>query len=225
MREYSAPRRRLGNVLLAIMLGIASVNAMHAGSADPKAIAARLEKHYRETSSFSASFDEKVQVKGGRDRARSGTVYFHKPGQMRWEFAAPDEQLIVSDGTTIYSYDPELNQVTETPLKDVLAASGAAAFILGVSELTRAFVPARPLSDPADGHVHLRLIPKKGANSFEISLDPQTSNIAGLTIVDQLGNRTQISFSGVKSNPKLAPALFQFKVPDGADVVTAPAMP
>jgi len=50
---------------------------------------------------------------------------------MRWEFAAPEVQTIVSDGEMLYSYDPDLNQVVEAPLKQALKSS------------RRDFVPAR----------------------------------------------------------------------------------
>ncbi len=61
---------------------------------------------------------------------------------MRWEFETPDKQTIVSDGETLYSYDPDLNQVSETPLKQALKSSSAISFLLGIGNINRDFKAA-----------------------------------------------------------------------------------
>ncbi|MBW2493890.1 MAG: outer membrane lipoprotein carrier protein LolA, partial [Deltaproteobacteria bacterium] len=35
-----------------------------------------------------------------------GTVVFAKPGKMRWSYDEPEPSLVVSDGTTLWIYDP-----------------------------------------------------------------------------------------------------------------------
>jgi len=55
----------------------------------------------------------------------------------------PKKQTIVSDGETLYSYDPDLNQVVETPLKQALKSRPArTSFLLGIGNINRDFKAA-----------------------------------------------------------------------------------
>jgi outer membrane lipoprotein carrier protein len=40
-----------------------------------------------------------------------------------------------------------------------------------------------------------------------------------IELFDQLGQRTRVNLSQIKTNPKLSEALFKFKAPKGVDVV------
>jgi len=182
-----------------------------------------IQRRYQETQSFSASFSEEQNTPGAAKRERSGTVYFMKPGKMRWNFESPDTETIVSDGTTIYNYDPDLDQVVETPLKQALASNNAAAFILGVGKLERDF--DAKLGRATDGAQRLSLVPKAGGNQIELTVDSTNYEIKGLTLKDQLGNTTAISFSDIRRNTPFDTSMFVFKVPPGADIVTAPGHP
>jgi outer membrane lipoprotein carrier protein len=215
-------------MFLAIAAPVQSETIAPAGAPvgkDLKHVLDRLQRHYRDTNSFSAKFSEEIATVGAPKRKRQGTVSFRKPGRMRWEFEAPEVQTIVSDGDTLYSYDPDLNQVVETPLKQALKSSSATSFLLGIGNINRDFkaafaTPARP-----SGLVDLILDAKAGGYKIEVGLDPKTYNLFVLTLTDQLGDTTRIDFSDVHDNVELPDSIFAFKAPAGADVVTAPASP
>lgn len=194
-------------------------------SKDLKQALDRLQRHYRETNSFTAKFNEEIAAVGAPKRQRQGTVSFRKPGRMRWEFETPEKQTIVSDGETLYSYDPDLNQVVETPLKQALKSSSATSFLLGIGNINRDFKAAFPNPATANGLVNLILDAKTGGYKIEVGLDPTTYNLMTLTLTDQLGDVTKIDFSDIHDNVELPDSLFAFKAPDGADIVTAPASP
>jgi outer membrane lipoprotein carrier protein len=219
-------KRCTGTVaILAIML-IAAVatpgtacEAAKSGKADFNRLLDALQQHYQETSSFSARFAEEITPVGAPARRRDGIVYFRKPGRMRWEFETPTKELVVSDGSTVYSYDPDLNQVVETPLRQALRAPGATEFLLGAGNLKTDFDASAVTPLPDDGLVHLLLKPKKGGDGIEIGLDPKTCDIRSLHIKDQIGNLTAIRFSNINKQAKFDEGKFEFKVPEGADVV------
>jgi outer membrane lipoprotein carrier protein len=196
-----------------------------ASNSDLKHVLDRLQRHYRDTNSFSAKFHEEVATVGAPKRERSGAVSFRKPGRMRWEFAVPEPQTIVSDGETLYSYDPDLNQVVETPLKQALKSSSATSFLLGIGNISRDFKAAFANSPPSDGLIQLILDAKAGGYKIEIGLDPTSYNLVTLTLTDQLGDVTKVDFSEIHNNVELSDSVFAFKAPPGADVVTAPAAP
>jgi outer membrane lipoprotein carrier protein len=195
-------------------------------SSDLKHVLDRLQRHYRDTNSFSAKFNEEVTTVGAPKRQRKGVVSFRKPGRMRWEFAAPEVQTIVSDGDTLYSYDPELNQVVETPLEQALKSSSATSFLLGMGNINHDFKAAFANSmPPQEGLIQLILDAKAGGYKIEIGLDPKTYNLVTLTLTDQLGDVTKVDFSEIHNNVELPDSTFAFKAPAGADIVTAPSTP
>ena len=185
----------------------------------------RLQRHYRDTRSFSAKFSEEIATVGAPKRKRQGTVSFRKPGRMLWEFQDPEKQTIVSDGETLYSYDPDLNQVVETPLEQALKSSSATSFLLGIGNINRDFKAAFATPATPTGLVDLILDAKAGGYKIEVGLDPKTYNLITLTLTDQLGDTTRIDFSDVHDNVELPDSIFAFKAPAGADIVTAPASP
>jgi outer membrane lipoprotein carrier protein len=213
---------------LAITVSVRSETMAPAGvpvSKELKQVLDRLQRHYRETNSFSAKFSEEIATVGAPKRNRRGTVSFRKPGRMRWEFEAPEVQTIVSDGETLYSYDPDLNQVVETPLKQALKSSSATSFLLGIGNINRDFKAAFAIPAKPTGLIDLILDAKTGGYKIEIGLDPKTYNLTTLTLIDQLGDVTKIEFSDVHDNVELPDSTFAFKTPSGADVVTAPGSP
>jgi outer membrane lipoprotein carrier protein len=220
--------------VLALPLALAIVTPAHGETIAPfiaptrsdlNLVLSRLQRHYRDTNSFSAKFNEEITTVGAPKRERSGVVSFRKPGRMRWEFAAPELQTIVSDGEMLYSYDPELNQVVQTPLKQALKSSSATSFLLGMGNINRDFKAAFANSIASDGLVHLLLDSKGGGYKIEIGLDPKTYNLMTLTLTDQLGDVTKVNFSDIHNNVELPDSTFAFKTPAGADVVTAPSTP
>ena len=194
-------------------------------SKDLKQVLDRLQRHYHDTNSFTAKFNEEIATVGAPKRQRQGTVSFRKPGWMRWEFSDPEKQTIVSDGTTLYSYDPDLNQVLKTPLKQALKSSSATSFLLGIGNINRDFKAAFAHPAAPTGLVDLILDAKTGGYKIEVGLDPTTYNLMTLTLTDQLGDVTKIDFSDIHDNVELPDSNFAFNAPAGADIVTAPASP
>ena len=186
----------------------------------------RLQKHYQQTTSFSAKFHEEIEPAGGTKREREGIVYYRKPGRMRWEFQGDDDkELIVSDGKLLYSYEPDLNQVIETPLEQAFKSSAAASFLLGIGNVQRDFDASMPANPPSDGLRHIKLTPRKGGDTIEIGIDSTTLDLRTLLLTDALGDRTEVTFSDLKTGAPQDDKLFEFVPPAGADIVKAPPQP
>jgi outer membrane lipoprotein carrier protein len=189
---------------------------------DLKTMIRRLQEHYRGTNSFSAKFKERIASAGGVRRERQGTIAYRKPGALRWEFGPPQNETIVSDGKTLYDYEPDLNQVVETPLARAFRSSAPTALLLGIGDIERDFVASPADAPSADRFVHVALTARADGTRFALALDPKTYDVAAMTITDQLGNVTALDFSDIRTNLSLDGAMFAFKVPEGADVVAAP---
>lgn len=188
-------------------------------STNVDALLDRFQQHYQATTSFSAKFDQTITRPGVPPLRRSGIIYYQKPGKLRWEFEGSQPETIVSDGNTIYDFDPALNQVVETPLTQAFRNQAAAAFLLGAGNVKHDF-KAELLSD-SDGLVQLALTPKHGGENIAAGIERNTYNIVTLSFGDTMENRTQFKFSSIKLNPPLEASQFTFTPPEGVDIVNA----
>jgi hypothetical protein len=107
----------------------------------------------------------------------------------------------------------------ETPLSSVLKTRSAAAFLMGAGNLEREFdaIPGPPSKDNLQT---IQLIPRGGGDRIELGMDPANFNIVTLQLNDALGNVTIFHFDDIRVNVPLEEALFAFKVPAGADIVS-----
>ena len=74
-------------------------------------ILGRMEQHYT-GNSFKAEFVQESTVKAMEitDFA-TGKIFVSYPGKMRWEYAKPEKQVIITDGLKLWIYRPADNQV------------------------------------------------------------------------------------------------------------------
>ncbi|HEX5863546.1 MAG TPA: outer membrane lipoprotein chaperone LolA [Casimicrobiaceae bacterium] len=178
----------------------------------------RLRAFVRDTQTARASFTQTVTDKSGRMvQQASGEFAIARPGKFRWSVEKPYKQLLVGDGERVWIYDADLNQVVKRR-NDKALGTTPAALLAGKEDVERAF-DWRELP-PADGLDWLGATPKDKESSFsDIRLGFDASGLAALEIFDNFGQRTLIRLAQLERNPKLAPYLFQFTPPKGADVV------
>ena len=86
-----------------------------------------LREFFSNTQSMKANFHQIVTDKQGRKvQEVSGTMQLQRPNKFRWDYAKPYEQQIVSDGSQVFLYDIDLQQVTVRDLSKTLGSSPAA---------------------------------------------------------------------------------------------------
>ncbi|MGH9756774.1 MAG: LolA family protein, partial [Candidatus Acidiferrales bacterium] len=75
-------------------------------SAAPTASEVRhgLEMRYRHAATLKAAFYQRYSDGHGGGVAESGTVYFSRPGRMRWEYESPQQKLFLVDGANVWFY-------------------------------------------------------------------------------------------------------------------------
>ncbi len=70
-------------------------------------------------SSFHASFTQKVtDGSGNAVQDGQGDLWVKRPNLFNWHMTQPDESVLVSDGKTLWFYNPFVEQATATWLKD-----------------------------------------------------------------------------------------------------------
>ena len=217
--------RRIGCAIGMVAL---SVTASRASAADPAAdqLARALQQKYDTIKDFTADFVHAYQ--GGVLKTRvteRGHLLIKKPGKMRWEYAAPEQKLFVSDGVKIYSYLPQDRQVIVSTVPRDDEATTPTLFLAGKGDLVRDFVPSVVDLPPGlpSGSRALKLVPRTPQRDYDwliLAVDPDSLTITGLVTVDAQGGRSTFSFTHLQENVGIADKEFTFKIPRGVEVVT-----
>jgi outer membrane lipoprotein carrier protein len=154
-----------------------------------------------------------------------GEVLFAKPGRMRWSYETPEPSLVVSDGTTLWIYDPQAEEAQQFPLGPEFLSGAAIQFLLGDGRLVDEFeIDAR---DCQEARIWLLLTPRKDSSyeRLELAADRTTGEIRSTVVVDILGNRTEVELDEVTTNTNPPAERFQFEPPAGTRVLAVPTVP
>ena len=162
-------------------------------------------------------FAQTVIARSGKKPQQSAGIFaLQRPGKFRWSYEKPYRQLLVSDGNKLWSYDPDLNQVSVKKLGAAFGASPAA--LLAGQDLGKHFDLTEGAA--ADGIEFVEARPKSSDAGFErLKIGFTANRPVSMEIHDSFGQVTVLRFSQFESNPALPATLFRFVAPAGADVV------
>lgn len=167
-------------------------------------------------------FEQQAYDADGRLRETSeGRVALAAPRQFRWDYESPFPQTIIADGTRLWIYDPELEQVSVRMQAQEEQSSPLAALI-DPEVLNQQFeVTQLPGSD---GLEWLQLRPRKTEDApiSEARIGLADGQLRRMELIDSLQQRSVLSFSSWQRNTPLPADLFRFVPPDGVDVVGDP---
>ena len=75
-----------------------------------------LDRFYNTVHTYTARFNQVVLDEGLVPiEESSGVMQIARPGRFRWDYEPPNEQTIGGDGTRVWIYDIELEQITVRP--------------------------------------------------------------------------------------------------------------
>jgi outer membrane lipoprotein carrier protein len=199
---------RLLLLLIALAPGVAGASSLEA-----------LKALLGQTTTARAHFAQMVLDKNLKMLQQStGTMQFSRPGKFRWQYDKPHEQLIVSDGSQVWIYDKDLNQVTVRRLDRALGSSPAA-LLAGSNEIEKSYTLTSIGNQ--EGLDWLEAVPRSRDTVFEtIRLGFGKAGLEAMELRDQFGQVTVIKFSTIERNTRLPPETFRFTPPKGADVIS-----
>jgi outer membrane lipoprotein carrier protein len=246
LRADRAPRRRgravsknvrhfslLALCVSALFGGMAGARAQDAGVSDERArqVALSVQAFYDQTKSVEAEFHQTYynRLYDRYDRSQ-GTVKFQKPGKMRWDYAAPNGKIIVSNGKQLSIYEPGENKEPGQVFERALGANElpqALSFLTGGAKLVDEFT-FRLLDAQQQGFVGnvIELLPRSKNPHYErllfyVDSDPKrTGLVHRVLIVDESGNRNRLDFKSPKFNRAIDNKVFSWVAPKGTRKVT-----
>ncbi len=184
---------------------------------------AAIQRRYEQVRDLRARFVQTTRSvafsKPGEEQAARGTVQFAKPGKMRWSYEEPEPSLVVSDGSTLWLYDPAHREVQRLSVREGYFSGAAIQFLLGEGEILRDFEVTAHACAPESAD--LELVPRR-PESYErlrVRADPRTGELVRTEVVDLLGNRTIVEFHDIRANLDPPSETFAFEPPDGVRVI------
>jgi outer membrane lipoprotein carrier protein len=179
---------------------------------------ARLDAFFKGLKTMRAEFVQTLVDAEQRVKEESeGVMLLSRPGRFRLDYSKPYSQLYVADGTRIWMYDKDLEQVTVRPQEEALGSTPAM-LLSGSEPLERNFT-LQELGDH-EGYTWIDLKPKqKDATFAYIRLALEGDVIRAMEMVDNFGQMTRLFFHTVSRNPQVETGAFRFTPPPGVDVV------
>lgn len=235
--------RQLFSILAGgLVLCLATV-CLSAGNPAPlKDVVTALEKGYAGLQDVQADFSQSTTISAvNRVQKGTGEVLLKRPASatamFRFNYAKPKQQ-IVSNGKQVWFYLPENRQVMVSQVADMFKGGNSIAlnYLTGLGHVSRDFDTsfAKDIQDK-NGNYQLELIPKKPSPvlaklQLTVSADAVEQFMAGGDVKDIFpvvssivhdiaGNQTRIDYSRVRVNKGIDSAKFNFKIPEGVEII------
>jgi outer membrane lipoprotein carrier protein len=150
---------------------------------------------------------------------KSGHVIFAKPGKMRWSYLLPEPSVVVSDGQILWIYDVDGESITRLEVTAGYLSGAALQFLLGDGQILESFEVEATVCEK--DHTSLDLIPKAEATYERLGLvaDRVSGDIVATSVLDLLGNLTEIRFSEIEVNRDPKAETFRLEIPEGVEVI------
>ena len=209
---------RKQGLLIAVLLIIGTARAAQPAMDDGEAL---VSAFLNDVVTFAADFEQSlVDPDGLMLEKSSGTLEIQRPGRFRWVYEKPYEQWLVADGTNIWSYDIDLEQVTVKPQAEALANTPA--LLLGGSgKAVDQFEHDGSFTE--NGLTWVRLVPVDSESGFRrAELGFGEGRLSRMVFFDNLEQTTIVVLENVVVNEPIDAARFRFTVPDDVDVVGRP---
>lgn len=167
-----------------------------------------------------SNFTQTVLDNRGKAVQKSyGRMALERPGKFRWEIVKPIPQTIIANGSKLWVYDPDLEQVTIRALQKATGETPALLLSHENASIENDFaVKELPAKSPE--WRWFALTPKKEDSVFaSVQMGFVKDQLREMRLEDHLGHTTEIKFENPKTNASLAPSLFTFKPPANVDVI------
>ncbi|WP_394174529.1 outer membrane lipoprotein chaperone LolA [Thalassotalea litorea] len=162
---------------------------------------------------FSADFTQVVSDADGNElQQQTGILKVRRPNLIYWETVEPDETLIVSDGETLWFYNPFVEQVSAYKVSNAVANTP----ILLLSDTDETLWQDYQVTAKNDSSYSIASL-DENAQVKTLDLTFNGDVLTSFTIEDATGQFSQFSLSNVNTTPLPTLQQFNFTLPQGVD--------
>jgi outer membrane lipoprotein-sorting protein len=192
---------------LAVLISLVSF----AGAAHAQVGIPEIEQYVNSIRTLQARF---VQA-NPNGSAVQGTLYVRRPGRMRFEYDAPSQLKVVADGTQVTLWDPATRDFGQWPI-----GWTAASFLVRDPFKLSGDITVESLQRTADGlQLTLAQTRKPQEGKIIVRLAENPLRLRGWTIIDNRGNKVDVSLVDVRTGMQLADSLFKYDGPDAGAIM------
>jgi outer membrane lipoprotein carrier protein len=172
-----------------------------------------LSQRLQKNDGFSADFAQQlISPEGDLVMEGQGKVEIVRPSLFRWTTTAPDENVLVSDGQSLWYYSPFIEQVSiywqeqateQTPFVLLTRNRACDWDNYKVDQQGDTFILTPTAADSNQGQ-------------FKLDIDKQGA-VQGFSVVEQDGQQSNFTFNNINLNKPKANR-FTFVIPEGVEV-------
>ncbi len=203
--------------LLGASLALAALSAL-AGD-DALEIVTKLQDKYKSINDVSVSFTQDVLFGVSRaEQSTKGTLAMRHGNNYRID---TDQQTIVTDGTSVWSYNKANNQVFVDKYKDDPNSFSAEKVLVNIPETYTSTILGTEKIAGTETTV-LKLIPKKRTSNLQwmkIWVDRDEWLMKKVQVLDASENLWTYDVTAMRLNPGLPDTVFHFTAPPGAELI------
>jgi outer membrane lipoprotein-sorting protein len=175
----------------------------------------KLEECMRHNRSFKASFIHEIFDKnGGKIKKTSGTLLVARKNRLRMTYSNPSENILISDGITVRSYNAKTETVVETSTKKEPFVSILQKILNGnLKSLETNFI-TRILYEQNLKKTVIELVPRTPSlwvSRLIITLNDKCPSVSRLIIIDKNETLIRLTLKNIELNVATKPELFNLK--------------
>lgn len=179
-----------------------------------------LQTYVNNLKTFSADFEQIQPDEAVFELNKSfGHFELNRPGKLVWEYLKPEPQKIVVDGPNLWVFDKDLDQVTVRPIADI-KGDIPLSWLLYSEQIESKFTIID--AGQRSGKHWYNLTPKKATYFQSIEVGMLDGEMVEVWMYQGPDNVIKVRFKNIESNVVIPLGTFQFKLPEGIDLIGKP---
>jgi len=175
-----------------------------------------VQNTYKDIDDAKASFSQTVKYNGSKSQTSSGTLYIKKENKYRIETSS---QILVTDGTTSWSYSPGKKQVVIDNYKETGNTFSPNKYLFQYPENFYSDLSGTETMGGKDVYV-LKLKPREGGIVKSASLWVGKDDwLIKKIYIQTEESTTTFNVKNIQINPGLSNSKFTFTPPEGVEVI------
>jgi outer membrane lipoprotein carrier protein len=200
------------NTICSLLIFTSSVSLSFSAFA-LSADAQQLKDKFELFEQVNATFVQRITSGEGKLLNESrGEMSISRPGKFHWHILTPDEDLIVSNGETIWYYSPFIEQVTLINFVD--AVDGTPFSLLAGATDTQW---ADYVVTKKENQFSVSNSAQTPANTFIFEFD-NNNKVSKFAVLEEQGQRSEFVLDYKNNDKKIDASIFDFKLPEGVEV-------
>jgi len=196
-------RSLLAALLTAGVFSLTKNSAAETETAADQALIAQVETYLNGLSALTANF---LQV-AADGSTRTGKAWLQRPGKMRFEYDAPDPQLLVAGFGLLVYYDPQLDQTTNIPL----SATPLGILLANHVVLSGAVTVTNIERDPGEDRITLIRTGKANEGSLTLVFGTNPLELRQWIVTDAQAKQTRVSLYDIAPGGPFPDSLFTYQ--------------